>query len=225
MRRELGVTAARAGSTARGPDPGGAPGEGAEGQGHRQDRHPASRFLGTGARPCPAPQSPFRAPHRLHCRRRPLAAFTLEARWGRGEAPPHVRYRDATSACVRTNASKGGSAERTFPARPGLESALPWVLSDLTDRADGEGDRTEPLVFKMFSFYLSFKNKLGRSKIQNLPFASCNINYVQFRMIADTKHAKDRGAGGGGRGHFKRESFHPLLRKTNLAVQDTHNTK
>ena len=46
---------------------------------------------------------------------------------------------------------------------------------------------------------MSFKNKLGRSKIQNLPFASCNINYVQFRMIADTKHAKDGGAGGGGR--------------------------
>lgn len=57
----------------------------------------------------------------------------------------------------------------------------------------------------MFFFYLSFKNKLGRSKIQNLPFASCNINYVQFRMIADTKHAKDRGAGGGGReGALKR---------------------
>lgn len=32
-----------------------------------------------------------------------------------------------------------------------------------------------------------------------MPFASRNINYVQFRMIADTKHAKDRGAGGGGR--------------------------
>lgn len=47
----------------------------------------------------------------------------------------------------------------------------------------------------MFFFYLSFKNKLGRSKIQNLPFASCNINYVQFRMIADTKHAKDRALG------------------------------
>lgn len=80
--------------------------------------------------PAPAPaqasQSPFRAPHRLHCRRRPPAAFTLEARWGRGEAPPHVRYRDATSACVRTNASKGGRRGAHFSgaARPGKRPPL-----------------------------------------------------------------------------------------------------
>ena len=85
--------------------------------------------------------------------------------------------------------------EFTLPAWPGLSNRPPPGPLGPHGSADGEGDWTEPLVFKMFFFYLSFKNKLGRSKIQNLPFASCNINYVQFRMIADTKHAKDRALG------------------------------
>lgn len=77
----------------------------------------------------------------------------------------------------------------------------------------------------MFFFFIChLKTNLEEAKSKNLPFASCNINYVQFRMIADTKHAEE-GALGRREGAVERGPFHPLLGRTNLAVQDTHNTK
>lgn len=132
-----------------------------------------------------------------------------------GKATPHIRCGDATSAHDMAVARLRRKAwNPPFRRWQASVTALPRVLSDRTDPADGEGHGTEPLVFKMFFFYLSFKNKLGRSKIQNLPFASRNINYVQFRMIADTKHAKDRGAEGGGReGALKKGTISSVVTK------------
>lgn len=137
--RPLGLVVPRAeGWHRRGPVLGVAPGKARRGQGHGI-RHSATRYLGTSTGPYPGlrvpykgsqtpqrPPPPSRAPHRFHFKRRRQGWFALGTYLLRGrEGPPHVRYRDATSAYAGKAPAKDGTQGAYPSQRPGLGTRPP----------------------------------------------------------------------------------------------------
>lgn len=136
---------------------------------------PPRRPLAGPPRPPAGPQAPqrppsrSRAPHRLHRKRRPLASFTLGSSLAMGGGPAPRPVPRATSAYVRRRPARAEGGELTLPARP-AGNRPPRGLSDLRGPADGEGDGTESLVFKMFFFFICrLKTNLEEAKSKTCP--------------------------------------------------------
>ena len=169
---------------------------------------PQSSDWGLGLHSAPPPPATFPRSSPPPSRETPAGFFRfrkLARGKGAEKAPPHVRYRDALPPTSEPTQAKGGKRGAhpsgvswpQKPPSPGPQTSLIPPTARVTGRSR--------LYLKCSFFYLSFKNKLGRSKIQNLPFASCNINYVHFRMIADNKTCQGQGRWGWKeRGRFKK---------------------
>lgn len=131
--------------------------------------HPASRLRGTSARPCPASQSPSRAPHRLHCRRRPLAAFTLEARRGRGRPRPrpvprrHFRLRQ--NKRQRGRKARGSLFRRGRAWEASSPGSSRTARIGLTARVTGRSH----LYLKCSLFICRLKTNLEEAKSKTCP--------------------------------------------------------